>query len=858
MLAKRVTPSSLCLLLLMLLAPGLRAQHSAEVHHPTDIVLTSSKSYSNPFMDVSVQATFQGPGGRSLTIPGFHDGGDRWIVRFSPTVTGSWSYATSSSDTSNSGLHGQSGTVTGTANTNPLVRGSVHRDPDHPHHFIHDDGSPFFFFGFEVDWLWAMDMGNPSLPTMRPLIDQVADHGFNLFTINVYAHDTSWSPGRQNQWDYGPPAQYAFGGSNDAPDHSRMNPAFFRHFDAMMDALLERGVQAHLMIKVYNKLVNWPARESAEDDMFWKYVVARYQAYSNVIWDTAKESYNVQASYSLGRIALIRANDAYGRLITVHDPGNEVSDDAGDFKSDQVHYTHYGNALWNYDTYDRPFVNIEYGYERGVEDLPTYGVKQSWQENLFRTWLVTMGGGYTNYYYSNSSWDLIKVDPEPPGWDAHQRYFEIWTGLPFWEMAPRQNLIVSGNTDDILCRAKEGEAYVVYGAGAGDFTLRIQGAATPLSGEFVHTETGHRTPLDNPLGNGDHALHLPNRTALILRGQAGPVARFTMSTETPQPHQQVVFDAGTSSSPNGSLVAYRWDFDGDGQFETQGNRVKRSFAQSGTRPVKLQVEDSSGARDESSRDLTVVLPGAGLLGQYFDDISLSHSMFMRVDESIDFNWGNDTPDPRITPDGTYSERWMGFVKIENAGDQIFSTVSNDGVRLWVGNTGIGAAPLIDQWNRHASQEDFGTVFLPAGWHPVRLEHYQDGGSAQIQLMLQGPGFAKRVLDGSHLRTDLSPKILAVDVTPHKFTSGVDTRLTIQAHIEDPEGGGDIRVVHAHLIDPTGQYHGAWQLLPRGGDLFELVFDNLGAPQRGVWRFGIATADWSGRLDVEYPLTFRVR
>ncbi len=855
MLAKRLLQATVWT---CVLAGGLMAADTVEVYHPTDVVLTSSKSYGNPYMDVTVHAAFRGPGGRELIIPGFHDGGDRWVLRFSPTVPGAWTYSTWSSDTSNGDLHGRNGSLQAVENRNERIRGPVRRDPARPHHFVCEDGTPFFFLGFEIDWLWALDMRQSALPTMSPLIDDIADHGFNLLTINVYAHDTSWSPGRQNEWDYGPPDLYAFGGTNLHPDHSRMNPEFFRHFDRMMTALLGRGVQAHLMIKVYNKQVSWPAKESAQDDMFWKYVVARYQAYPNVIWDTAKESYNVQPGYSLGRIAIIETTDAYDRLITVHDPGNDVSDDAGDFKSDQVHYDHYRNAIWNWDTYQRPFVNIEYGYERGVEDLPTYGVKQSWQQNLANTWLVTMGGGYANYYYSNTSWDLIKPDPEPPGWNSHLWFSQIWKSLPFWDMAPRMDLMVGANRDRIFCRAKEGEAYVVYAVDEGSFTLRIRDAGTPLNGEWFDTETGQHSPLTAPLGNGDHTLWAPKRTALILRGQAGPIAHFESSNEAPLPREEVHFDADDSSSPNGSIVAYRWDFDGDGQFELEGATVHRMFPQPGTVPVALQIEDSTGAQDEIRRELHVVLPGAGLQGHYFDDRHLAELAFVQRDDSIDFNWGTEAPDPRITPDGSFSERWLGWVKIDSSGDQQFSTVSNDGVRLWVGSTQVGAAPLIDHWDRHATQEDTASVFLNAGWHPIRLEHYQDGGSAQIQLALMGPDSSKRVLGGSHLRTDLDPTVLSVDVTPHKFISGLDKRLVIESWVADPEGLTDVKVVAAHLIDPTGRYQGSWELQPTGEGRFEMVFENLRSPAKGVWRFGIVVADHSGRLDVEYPLTFRIR
>ena len=60
---------------------------------------------------------------------------------------------------------------------------------------------------------------------------------------------------------------------------------FFQHFDRVMAELDNKNVAAHLMIYVWNKKVNWPKSRSAEDNRYFDYVVKRYQAYPNLIWD---------------------------------------------------------------------------------------------------------------------------------------------------------------------------------------------------------------------------------------------------------------------------------------------------------------------------------------------------------------------------------------------------------------------------------------------------------------------------------------------------------------------------------------------------------------------------------------------
>lgn len=86
---------------------------------------------------------------------------------------------------------------------------------NHPYHFVFEDGSRYLMMGYECDWLWALDMKDPNLPTLNPFLDKLAKHGFNLIILNAYAHDTSWCKGKTDADDYGPPPMYAWTGSTD-------------------------------------------------------------------------------------------------------------------------------------------------------------------------------------------------------------------------------------------------------------------------------------------------------------------------------------------------------------------------------------------------------------------------------------------------------------------------------------------------------------------------------------------------------------------------------------------------------------------------------------------------------------------
>ena len=63
-----------------------------------------------------------------------------------------------------------------------------------------------------------------------------------------------------------------------------------------------------------------------------------------------------------------------------------------------------------------PVVNTEFGYEKAASGLPTYRVQQDWQEVIRRAYLIYLAGGYGVYYYDDTAWDVVKIDPEPPGY----------------------------------------------------------------------------------------------------------------------------------------------------------------------------------------------------------------------------------------------------------------------------------------------------------------------------------------------------------------------------------------------------------------------------------------------------------
>ena len=147
-------------------------------------------------------------------------------------------------------------------------------------------------------------------------------------------------------------------------------------------------------------------------------------------------------------------------------------------------------------------------------------------------------------------------------------------------------------------------------------------------------------------------------------------------------------------------------------------------------------------REIGSEEATAPVPsfvnssGAGLKATYFGDAALGGSPLLTRTEAVNFNWGTAAPAAAV-PGDNFSVRWTGTVTVPTSGNYRFRTLSDDGVRLWVGGT-----QRINNWTDHATTTDTsGSIYLTAGQRvALQLEYYERSGGAVMQLQWQQPGF----------------------------------------------------------------------------------------------------------------------
>ena len=84
-----------------------------------------------------------------------------------------------------------------------------------------------------------------------------------------------------------------------------------------------------------------------------------------------------------------------------------------------------------------------------------------------------------------------------------------------------------------------------------------------------------------------------------------PVAGFTFSPQTPQINEVVTFDGRSSTDPDGRIVSYRWDLNGDGRTDATGSMVRARYSRAGTFQVTLTVTDNGGLSSSATQTIQV-------------------------------------------------------------------------------------------------------------------------------------------------------------------------------------------------------------------------------------------------------------
>ena len=523
----------------------------------TDIPLFAERTYADPYRDAAVHAVFRHESGRELALDGFWDGGNRWIVRFAPTLTGIWRYELAFAD----GSRTENGMLEAVPYTgdNPLYRHGFLQVADSGRYLCHADKTPFFWLA-DTHWLGLgarERLYESNFPLFSSMFRGMADYRrlqeYTVYQMNFFLSAAGDCDGTGTSNEGGPLwLDHPFG---------RLNPDFFRNTDIRIRYLVSLGITPCLGMDWGHAIRKDNVEEFARAV---RYVIARYCALP-VVWFVAGE-FGGSSDYAcwndIGR--QFEQYDPYAHVTTIHGNGeNFVEDPAAhepnaDFFREEPWYDmvmiqtgHEPNTprrnIWRY-YYDRkptkPIFEAEQAYE-GIWEV---------KEPLTReqAYLSIMHGSFGITYGAEGVWDdtwdtadehqVVKPWWPVPWYDGlllpqarHMTYLKrLFESVSWWKLEPGEYLRLSNPTHtmrDIVAKAdpekQELLVYYVHCAEDYDTDVTVCGlrSGDRYTASWYNPSTGAFEPAGTLTAEANGELPLPPRPVkhtdrmLVLRRQ---------------------------------------------------------------------------------------------------------------------------------------------------------------------------------------------------------------------------------------------------------------------------------------------------------------------------------------------------
>lgn len=501
--------SFLALCLLLVQTVSLRAgitfsaiPETVERFEPVEISATLTETpTSNPFSEARFIGNFADPSGPAQQIDGFCDSADGKVfrLRYLPTVEGEVNLTVSL----NWGKY-----TAGTSGKFRVVqserKGLLRVDKEHPSHFVWEGtGEHYFWNSTTTYWLLAWDE-----ETIMESINRLAKLGINRIRVAMCGRTRDgkrWSEPsvlpterfsfRLEPWPAANPSDI----EQPNYDTTRLNPPHWQKLDRLVSLAAERGIVVSLIFYLdgADKGVDPFGKEkmgSAEEQLYYRYVLSRYAAYPNVMWDVSNE-YRLfrDDTWAEKMGTLIKELDPYDHMTSIHGHGDfrfrkspwadyamyQQWDESGGYAfmlKNRAEQAQAGRVI--------PQINEEYGYE---DHYPTgWGGARLWPARNGDTrrrlaWEITMAGGYQTTGEranqgtgaaedSGGGWINGRGDETMTMLIGYKYLMEFFTKFPWWTAEPREDLVSSPGAK---CLATPGKLYIAYLPKGGAASLKL-------------------------------------------------------------------------------------------------------------------------------------------------------------------------------------------------------------------------------------------------------------------------------------------------------------------------------------------------------------------------------------------------
>ncbi len=460
---------------------------------------SATDSNPNPFLDYRLSVTFEGPGGKTIVVPGFFDGdgqggltGSTWRVRFTPPATGEWHYSASFRNGPGVALSkepeaGSPGSFDGESRTfrvEPAQPGTpdflrwgtlkyagghylkfvdgpywIKGGTDEPENFLAYAGfvntpGSHRFESHVKDWKtgdpdWNGGAGRGIIGALNYLGRNHVNSIYFL-TMNIGGDGKDVWP-----WLGSPDPK-----GSESNDNLHYDLAKLRQWEAVFAHAQRQGIALHFVFneaEKRNKLELDDGELGPERKLYYREMIARFGHHNALQWNLCEE-YNLDFDFGPDRIrafaAWIQGLDPYGHPITVHSAGDPVQKLAFTFGDPHFDVT---SVQLNQRRIDQVTEAIRNATAKAGRPLPAHmdeftvdiGQKQSHipaddaeRQRREKLWPTYLSGGSIEFILEGL---LDAGDFSTPAREKLWRYTwnarKFLLGLPFHEMRPADELV---------------------------------------------------------------------------------------------------------------------------------------------------------------------------------------------------------------------------------------------------------------------------------------------------------------------------------------------------------------------------------------------------------------------------------
>lgn len=506
------------------------------------------KAEGNPFVDYELSACFTNEL-ETVTIKGFYDGEGIYKVRFMPSYEGEYIYTVDGNCFENgenplSEDSSKQGRFVVTAPVSKNNHGPVRVTGNS---LTYADKTPYHSIGTTC-YAWV----NQSMELQEQTLKTLAASSFNKIRFCIFP--------KFYQYNESEPMTYPYErgkkrGQNPKKEKKEIEVTFytektiadirdfdcftfhaehFKRFDRRIAELAELGIEADIIL--FHPYDKWGFSTMSREcnELYLKYVVARYGAYRNVWWSMANE-YDI-----LNHTGWTNEEwSDYGRLVTSEDPYHHLCSIHNciaffDYKEDWItHCSMQRQDLYKHveltdeylEAYGKPVVWDEISYEGNID--------QGWgnisgQEMVRRFWETTLRGGAGGH-------GETFVHPKDILWWSHggELHGESEPRLAFlkriWDETPGGQLKRGGGSfDELVGIPTSEEKFFTWGKQTWcSYELHYYGFGRPSFKDFFFPEgaryhievidTWSMTVEDRGIGEGHVRVQLPGREWMAIR-----------------------------------------------------------------------------------------------------------------------------------------------------------------------------------------------------------------------------------------------------------------------------------------------------------------------------------------------------